>query len=263
MADRCQPAWAREVSCEIRFDDLNRALYATDASVYQITPIGVAFPKSAAEAASVISAAAEAGVSITPRGAGTGLAGGAVGDGLVVDFSRYNRDIWDLNREARTVRVGAGVVLDQLNVHLRPHGLCFGPDVATSSRATLGGMIANNSSGNNAPTYGTTVDHVRSVEMILADGRVVTAGPNSAALAAERAEADRLVERYAKAIRQRMPDVLLKRWPGYQFDHYLRHPGDLSKLIAGSEGTLAGIMSAGLNLVPLPRHRGLAVICFA
>src|SRR5688572_7370861 len=100
--------------CEIRFDNLTRQLYATDASLYQIEPVAIAFPKSAREAGSAIKAAGEAGLSVIPRGAGTGLVGGAIGDGLIIDFSRYNRQITELNVEARTVRVGAGVVLDQL-----------------------------------------------------------------------------------------------------------------------------------------------------
>src|SRR6185503_772181 len=111
-------------------------------------------------ASAVIRVAADANVPITPRGAGTSLVGNSIGDGLIVEFSRHNRQITDLNLENRTIRVGAGVVLDQLNGFLRPHGFCFGPDVATSSRATLGGMIANNSSGARVPVYGTTADHV-------------------------------------------------------------------------------------------------------
>src|SRR5947207_2270655 len=121
--------------CEIAFDDLTRKLYATDASLYQLEPAAVAFPRSAQQASSIITAAADAGISITPRGAGTGLSGGAIGDGLIVEFSRYNRQIAELNLETRSVRTGAGVVLDQLNAFLKPHGFCFGPDVATSSRA--------------------------------------------------------------------------------------------------------------------------------
>src|SRR5438132_13756011 len=133
--------------CDVRFDNLTRRLYATDASIYQIEPAGVAFPRSAHEASAVIRAAADENISVTPRGAGTSLVGNAIGEGLVVDFSRHNRKIDNLNIDNRTIRVGAGVVLDQLNAFLKPHGCCFGPDVATSSRATLGGMIANNSSG--------------------------------------------------------------------------------------------------------------------
>ena len=134
-------------TCDVRFDNLTRQLYATDASHYQIEPAAVAFPKGAKQASAVIRAAADAGVAVIPRGAGTGLIGGCVGDGVIVDFSRHNRGIADFNADGRSIRVGAGVVLDQLNEFLKPHGLCFGPDVATSSRATIGGMIANNSSG--------------------------------------------------------------------------------------------------------------------
>ncbi|MBA3652402.1 MAG: FAD-binding oxidoreductase, partial [Chthoniobacterales bacterium] len=129
--------------CEIVFDNLTRQLYATDASPYQIEPAAVAFPRSAEEARDAILAADAIGIPVSPRGAGTGLSGGALGDGLIVDFSRHNRQITALDLERRTVRVGAGVVLDQLNAFLKPHGFCFGPDVGTSSRATLGGMIAN------------------------------------------------------------------------------------------------------------------------
>src|SRR2546423_6137143 len=172
--------------CEIAFDDLTRQLYATDASLYQLEPAAVAFPRSGQQASSVIMAAADASVSVTPRGAGSGLSGGAIGDGLIVDFSRTNRQITDLDLEARTVRTGAGVVLDQLNAFLKPHGFCFGPDVATSSRATIGGMIANDSSGARVPVYGTTADHVVSQEVVLADGRIENVATNNGSLGNER-----------------------------------------------------------------------------
>src|SRR5947207_3606956 len=145
--------------CDVRLDNLTRQLYATDASIYQIEPVGVAFPISAQEASAVIKAAADENISVTPRGAGTSLVGNAVGEGLIVDFSRHNRKIDNLNIDNRSVRVGAGVVLDQLNAFLKPHGFCFGPDVATSSRATIGRMIANNSSRAHVSVYGTTGDH--------------------------------------------------------------------------------------------------------
>src|SRR6185369_15080224 len=153
---------------------------------YQIEPLAVAFPKDSKQASSVIQAAVQGGVSIIPRGAGTGLVGGAIGDGLVVDFSRHNRQITDFDPERRTVRVGAGVVLDQLNHFLRSAGLCFGPDVATSSRATLGGMIANNSSGAHATLYGTTSDHLNQLEIVLGDGRVLKVGPGQETLPKQR-----------------------------------------------------------------------------
>lgn len=195
----------RQTGCDVRFDKLTRQLFATDASIYQINPLGAAFPRSPNEASSIIRAAEDENISITPRGAGTSLSGGAIGEGLIVDFSRHNRKIDNLKIDNRTVRVGAGVVLDQLNAFLKPHGFCFGPDVATSSRATLGGMIANNSSGARVPVYGTTADHIVSLEFVLADGRVVTDLPN------ERAKIDNRIRAYAAEIAQQMPPGLLKR----------------------------------------------------
>ncbi len=249
--------------CNVASDNLTRQLYATDASVYQITPLAVAFPRNARQAASVIRAAADADVSIMPRGAGTGLVGGVLGEGLAVDFSRHNRLINGLDLERRTVRVGAGVVLDQLNTFLQPHGFCFGPDVATSSRATLGGMIANNSSGSHVPFYGVTADHVVSLEIVLADGRIVDTSVDCGALDQQRAQAKRLVTEHAAKINELLPPGLLKRWPGYGLDRFLREPDNLSNLFAGSEGTLAAIVSAEVKIVPLPKAKGVGIIFFA
>src|SRR5436190_2005690 len=266
----------RQTGCDVRFDNLTRQLYATDASIYQIEPAAVAFPRRAQEASAIIRAAADAGVSVTPRGAGTSLVGNAIGDGLIAEFSRYNRQIADLNLEKRSVRVGAGVVLDQLNDFLRPHGFCFGPDVATSARATLGGMIANNSSGAHVPVYGTTADHVISLEIVMADGRVVTVGaaapveeavsfPYSgvASLEAERQQILKIVREHSAEMAERWPPGLLKRWPGYGIERFLHAPNDLTNILAGSEGTLAGIFSAELKISPLPREKGLGLIFFA
>ena len=141
----------RQTGCDVRFDNLTRQLYATDASIYQIEPRRRRISERRRASRRSDSRSGGRGISVTPRGAGTSLVGNAIGEGLIVDFSRHNRQITDLDLEKRTVRVGAGVVLDQLNAFLRPHGFCFGPDVATSSRATLGGMIANNSSGARCP----------------------------------------------------------------------------------------------------------------
>src|SRR5216684_7166402 len=249
--------------CEVAFDNLSRQLYATDASIYQIEPMGVAFPRSAQQASSVIQAAIDAGLSIVPRGAGTSLSGGAIGDGLIVEFSRYNRQISHLDLEKRSVRVGAGVVLDQLNDFLKPHGFCFGPDVATSSRATLGGMIANNSSGARCPIYGTTADHVLSLEIVLADGRLEKIGASHESLVCERAKIEKLVRAASTEMTERWPPGLIKRWPGYGIERFLRVPNDLTNILAGSEGTLAAIFSAELKISPLSREKGLGLIFFA
>src|SRR5437868_7438527 len=253
----------KQTGCDARFDNLTRQLYATDASIYQIEPVGVAFPKSAEQASLVIRAAADAGLSVTPRGAGTSLVGNAIGEGLIVDFSRYNRQITDLDLEKRSVRVGAGVVLDQLNDSLKPHGFCFGPDVATSSRATLGGMIANNSSGARCPIYGTTADHVISLEIVMADGRVEKIGARHKSLDAERATIEDIIRAARAEMEERWPPGLIKRWPGYGIERFLRKPNDLTNILAGSEGTLAAIFSAELKISPLPREKGLALIFFA
>ncbi|GMU91497.1 MAG: lactate dehydrogenase [Candidatus Hydrogenedentota bacterium] len=262
MTTAQQSQLMRAARCEIRTDDLTRQLYATDASLYEIVPDAVAFPRTAEETASAVRAAGEAGIPVIPRGAGTGLSGGAIGRGLVIDFSRHNRAIEDFDRERRTVRVGAGVVLDQLNAFCKPHGLWFGPDVATSSRATLGGMIANNSSGAHVPVYGTTAAHVRALELVMADGRIETVGRGYETLQELHHAVDDAIAQHAQAIRDRFPHVLMKRWPGYGLDLYLRDGPDLTKIIAGSEGTLAMIASAEVALCPLPAQKGLCLICF-
>jgi FAD/FMN-containing dehydrogenase/Fe-S oxidoreductase len=246
----------RQTGCDVRFDNLTRQLFATDASIYQIEPLGVAFPRSAREASAVIRGAADENISVTPRGAGTSLSGGAIGEGLIVDFSPHNRKIDNLKIDNRSVRVGAGVVLDQLNAFLKPHGFCFGPDVATSSRATLGGMVANNSSGARVPVYGTTADHIVSLELVLADGRVVTDLPN------ERAKIDNLIRAHADEIARQMPPRLLKRWPAYGVERFLRSPS-VNEIMCGSEGTLAAIFSAEVKISPLPREKGLGLVFFS
>ncbi|MDW8310546.1 MAG: FAD-linked oxidase C-terminal domain-containing protein, partial [Verrucomicrobiales bacterium] len=262
MTPTQQHATLAAANCEVAFDNLTRQLYATDASHYQIEPLAVAFPRNAAQASSIIVAAAQAGVSVTPRGAGTSLTGGAIGEGVVVDFSRYNRGISDFDPEQRTVRVGAGVVLDQLNDYLRPMGLWFAPDVATSSRATIGGMIANNSSGARALIYGTTADHLVELEVVLGDGRVVRLHPGSQQLQRIEDMLEDLMFLNALAIEEHFPPGLVKRWPGYALDRLRREPRNLVQLIAGSEGTLAAITSAVVKLTPTPDEIGLGLLFF-
>ena len=263
MISAQQQATLRGANCEIAFDNLTRQLYATDASIYQIEPVAVAFPTNTRQVSLLIDAAVQADVAVIPRGAGTGLVGGAVGDGLVIDFSRYNRQITDLDLERRTVRVGPGVILDHLNSFLRPHGFRFGPDVATSARATLGGMIANNSSGSHTPVYGTTADHISELEVVLADGRAVAVGPGHDTLRKERDLVKDLVLFHELTIAERLPQGLTKRGPGYAIDRCVREPNNINHLLCGSEGTLAAITSAEVKIVPLPRQQGLALIFFA
>src|SRR4051812_10112251 len=215
MTSAQQQSALTATNCEIAFDNLTRQLYATDASLYQIEPLAVAFPRNTKQAKALVEAAAQTGLTVIPRGAGTGLVGGAIGEGLVIDFSRYSREITELDLERRTVRVGPGVVLDHLNQFLRPHGFCFGPDVATSSRATLGGMIANNSSGAHTPAYGTTADHINELEIVLADGRIVSVGPGHDTLRKQKQLISDFLCFHAMEIEERMPAGLLKRRPGY------------------------------------------------
>src|SRR6185369_3195428 len=149
----------RHVDGEVRFDSLSRKLYATDASIYQIEPIGVVVPKSVAGLETAVQIALEMHVPIVPRGGGTSLSGQSIGPGLILDCSKYLNRILDIDPAARTARVQPGVILDQLNRALAPHGLQFGPDVATASRANLGGMIGNNSAGSHSIVHGKTIDH--------------------------------------------------------------------------------------------------------
>jgi FAD/FMN-containing dehydrogenase len=262
MTSAQQRAVLAATNCEVAFDNLTRQLYATDASIYQIEPLAVAFPRDARQASVLVQAALQAGISVIPRGAGTGLVGGALGEGLVIDFGRYNREITDLDLERHTIRVGPGVVLDQLNNFLRPHGYCFGPDVATSSRATLGGMIANNSSGAHTPAYGTTADHVRELEIVTSAGQVVMVGPGHDTLRAERELVRNLLYFHAATIQEWLPRGLRKRRPGYALDRCARDPNNLNHLLCGSEGTLGAITSAELGIVRVPAQKGMALLFF-
>src|SRR4051812_19263224 len=160
----------RHVAGEVRFDDTSRRLYATDASHYQVQPLGVVIPRTADDLAVTVQVAAELGVPVTARGGGTSLSGQSIGPGLVIDCSKYLNRVLDLDAAGRTARVQPGVVLDQFNRALAPLRLQFGPEVATASRANLGGMIGNNSAGSRSIVYGKTSDHVRGLGVFLADG---------------------------------------------------------------------------------------------
>ncbi len=262
MSTTLQQSLENATACDIRFDDHTRQLYATDASIYQIVPQGVAFPKCIEDVTTLLPALQEAGIPVTPRGAGTGLAGGAIGEGVIVDLARHNKLISELNVDARTVRVGAGVVLDELNAFLKPHGLAFGPDVSTSSRATLGGMIGNNSSGARVPLYGTTIDHVRSLDVVYPDGRLETIGLRDDG-PEPFPELKALIEAHRGEIESRFHTGMIKRWPGYGLDRYLRSGGNFAKVFGGAEGTLGAVFSAELDLVPLPEEKGIGLIFFS
>src|SRR5947209_15920783 len=167
----------RHLEGEVRFDATTRQLYSTDASIYQIEPLGVVLPKTGQDLVAAVQIAVEMQVPIVPRGGGTSLSGQSIGPGLVIDCSKYLNRILALDPDARTARVQPGLVLDQLNRALAPHGLQFGPDVATASRANLGGMIGNNSAGAHSIVHGKTLDHVRRLRVLLSDGSAADLGP--------------------------------------------------------------------------------------
>jgi FAD/FMN-containing dehydrogenase/Fe-S oxidoreductase len=274
MSEALERHLEREIEGEVRFDRVSRALYSTDASVYQIEPLGVVVPKSRADVVATVSAARQYGTSITARGGGTSQAGQAVGAGLQLDTAKYFNRILDLNVAERWVRVEPGIVLDELNTALKPHGLRFAPDISTASRATIGGMVANNSSGARSVVYGKTIDHVRTLDVVLDDGSLAHFGPLDSVVAARlgrgstrEAVAYRAVreqaERCRDEIARRFPKVL-RRVGGYNLDEFVdpTKPFNLSKIIVGSEGTLALVVAATLNLVPLPAAKAVLAIEF-
>jgi FAD/FMN-containing dehydrogenase/Fe-S oxidoreductase len=237
-------------------------LYSTDASIYQITPVGVVFPKNIDDVVITVNECRAAAVPIIARGAGTGLTGGAVGAGLQIDFSRYMNRIGPFDSQARTIEVEPGVVLDELNAFLAPAGLHFAPDVATSSRATIGGMIANNSCGAHSLIYGRTVDHVTEMTVVLSSGETVTFEQGGEASNMARGLAS-IRDAHFDEIQRRFPKVMRSNG-GYGLDR-LGLPGTVTdpiKIVCGSEGTLGVIVGAKLKLTPLPAHIGLVVLHF-
>src|SRR5213594_376059 len=158
------------VAGDVRFDPISRLLYSTDASMYQVEPIGVVIPRDADDVQAAVEVARKHQVALLPRGGGTSLTGQTVNRALVLDFARHMNRVLEVNSEERWARVEPGLVQDELNHHVRPTGLLFGPDTSTSNRATLGGMLGNNSGGSHSIAYGLTVDHVIELTTVLADG---------------------------------------------------------------------------------------------
>jgi FAD/FMN-containing dehydrogenase/Fe-S oxidoreductase len=259
---------------EVRFDRLSRALYSTDASVYQIVPLGVVLPASEADVVHTVKVCAAHGLPLTARGGGTSQAGQAIGPGVILDFSKHFHEIVEINPTERWVRVRPGCVLDDLNLALQPHGLQFAPDVSTSNRATIGGMIANNSCGAHSIVYGKTVDHVAGLRVVLADVSVIEVKllpPAEVEVKCRQPDLEgscyravqRLAQTHASEIERRYPKVL-RRVGGYNLDRFLgAAPFNLAGLLVGSEGTLGITVEARLALVPLPRARALLVVQFA
>ena len=264
----------QHLSGEVRFDAVSRALYSTDASVYQIEPLGVVVPRTRDDVVRAVEIAARHGVSITARGGGTSQAGQAIGAGLQLDTSKYLNRILELNIAERWAWIEPGVVLDELNAQLKPHGVRFAPDISTASRATVGGMIANNSSGARSVLYGKTIDHVLEQHVVLSDGSVAHFRPlgvseldDACAGTTLEALCYRTVRELAVAQRdeidRRFPKVL-RRVGGYNLDEFAdpAKPFNLAKLIVGSEGTLGLVVAAKVSLVPLPAARAVLTIEF-
>ena len=264
---------AAAVSGEVRFDPYSRAMYATDASIYEMTPIGVVLPRSAGDVQAVIATCYKHGFWVLPRGGGTSLAGQTVNHAVVIDFSKHMHRVLEINADERWVRTQPGITLDELNRQLLPHGLMFAPDPSTSSRANVGGAIGNNSCGTHSVVYGKTVDHVLEIDVVLSDG-----SPTQF----RRFEGERLesklsgsglegqIYRRVREVSQSARDEVDRRFPkimrrvgGYNLDR-TGDPDelDLTQIITGSEGTLAAVTSAKLNLVPIPTHKALAVVHF-
>lgn len=257
---------------EVRFDKVSRALYSNDASVYQIEPVGVVIPRHREDLLRVLAICRRLRCSITMRGGGTSQAGQAIGGGIVVDTSKYFNRVLEINAEERWVRVEPGIVLDELNAQLAPKGLRFAPDISTASRATVGGMMANNSSGARSVLYGKTIDHVLEQVVMLSDGSIAHFReiPRAGIPVGDSLEAAcygtvlRLASEHAQEISRRYPKVL-RRVGGYNLDEFTdgAKPVNLAKIMVGSEGTLGVVLEAKLRLVPLPKAKAVMVIEFA
>ena len=271
LARRLQDA----IEGEVLFDAFDRGRYSTDASIYQVEPIGVVIPRTEEDLSKIIAVAADEGVPILPRGAGTSQSGQTVGLALVVDVSKHLNKIVKLDVDSRTVTVEPGIVLDQLNAQLRSHGLFFPVDVSTASRATIGGMTGNNSCGARSIRYGLMRSNVQAIDALLASGERASFGPlpTDAELADGPEEYRRLV-RSMMTLAKRESDEIIRRFPkihrrvgGYNIDALLQQqpsgpPLNMAELLVGSEGTLAFSTRISLQLQRVPSHKVVGVCHF-
>ncbi len=283
--------FSRRLALEARFDLYTRIIYSTDASNHQVEPFGVVFPRNDEELLAAVEKAAELSVPLLARGAGTSLAGQAIGRALILDCSRYLNRILEVDRQAGTALVEPGVVLNKLNARAHALGLTFGPDPASADRATLGGMIGNNAAGAHSIRYGMTIDHTLAAEVALSDGSPVRLGPLSEPEARRRAAVPTLegaIYRRLLEIRDQYREVVRQDWPrtwrrasGYSLNYLVGfspgrppawherqgpYPPDegvnLARLLCSSEGTLAVLRRVKLRLVPQPKAAVLAVLPF-
>jgi FAD/FMN-containing dehydrogenase/Fe-S oxidoreductase len=264
----------KETSGEVMTDSASRGRYATDASIYQAMPVAVFVPKTAQDIANAIQIAAEMGVPVLPRGGGTSQCGQTTGAALVIDNSKYFRNVLDLNLDKGYVEVEPGIVLDHLNGSLKQHGLWYPVDVSTAGQATIGGMAGNNSCGSRSIAYGNMVHNVLGIDAWLADGRIANFSDYATSTGAAKQLGDfvkDLATTLQPEIEARFPKVL-RRVAGYNLDIF--HPQselpytqdgnvNLAHLLVGSEGTLGYFKSLKLKLAPLPQHKVLGIVNFA
>ena len=224
-------ALRQRVSGEVRFDAFSRVLYSTDASIYQMEPVGVVIPRTADDVLAVMEVARESNVPVLPRAGGTSLAGQTVNHAIVMDFSKYMNQVLEVNAEESWVRVQPGIILDQLNRQLAPYGLQYAPDPTTSNRACVGGGIGNNTCGAHSVIYGKTLDHVKELDVVLADGTQTYFRPLhphelEAKLSGRGLESDiyrgvrRIAQENTAEIRAKYPNIM-RRVSGYNLDEFL------------------------------------------
>jgi FAD/FMN-containing dehydrogenase/Fe-S oxidoreductase len=264
----------KNIKGDILSDAYSLGMYSTDASFYQIRPVLVVLPRDEADVKTVVGVARGHNLKILPRGAGTSLAGQTVGEAIVIDFSKYMNKILEFNLQERWVKVQPGLVRDELNMEMAKYGLHFAPDPATSSRANIGGMVGNNSSGTKSILYGKTVDHILEANVVLADGTELTFKEVSEQEFIQKAQQKNregeiyhgvrnIIQQNSDEIKQRFPKVM-RRVGGYNLDEFVyTDRWNLAKLITGSEGTLAVSLSLKINLEPLPKFKSVAVVHFA
>jgi len=257
------------IAGDVRCDDVYTQMFASDASIYQIRPLGVVRPRSTADVVSCVKYAREHQIPLHARGAGTGLAGESLGAGLVLDFSRYMRRT--LNVEGNLVRVQPGLVLERLNANLKPHGRWFGTDPATMSVTTIGSVIAIDAAGSHSLKYGSARSRIRSLQVVLSDGEVMELGRESLAAISESGQNVRrrdIISQVADLVQQNHPAILKNRsrapfnCAGYYLDILDETHVDLARLLVGSEGTLAIVTEATVETAPLPGARGVALLFF-
>jgi FAD/FMN-containing dehydrogenase/Fe-S oxidoreductase len=262
-----------QIAGEVRMDRYTRLMYSTDASIYQMVPVGVVVPRTVDDVDAAMRTAREFGIPVMPRGGGTGLAGQTVNHAIVIDFSKYMRNILEVSPEERWARVQPGIVNNHLSAAVRQHGLMYGPDPVTSQRATVGGGIGNNSCGPHSVIYGKTLDHILEIESILSDGTRTHFAPITGEPLEQRMlqddlegkiyrEVRRLGHLHADEIQRRFPK-LLRRVMGYNLDDFTGEgPMNLTRAVVGSEGTLVAVTEAKVNLVPIPTFKGMGVVHF-